>query len=326
MNFMASEYQGDAMMYRSKPVDVRVHGASNDAFAECESMPNKYFPRPMESAVNFSRGDIFATPDRSMKSMQQSKRNVTFKDAVEVQLLSPPSSNTSPLNNMMQAMAIDNSRAGSKTSPRNRNAASVRRCDSIESVDSSDATQESNDSMEPLDVLAHDNSTFPCTEDTPEHPLARPEFSSILELKRHRHKLETQQLNVNKVVSQKLKSEKTRSQLNDAAYRKLNRDDAMFSALPTTDVSSERVSLTEKVLGNRVTYKSAKPKASKSATPEQDIFDLFKPEFQKQSANFSVLSPDKLLAGAPQDEVRTRRRQAFHVYRHVRSWNSLDDK
>ena len=328
MNYMASEYQGDAMMYRSKANDVHIERASNNSFDDSESVPNRFCLHPFDSEnLNLCSGDIFVTPDKSNFGYKQIKRNVTFKEDVDVQLLSPTESlSLSPQSNVTKARNIKSTKPSiPEAQLKSIRAMPIRRCESVESVNSSDVTQESDGSIETVDVIAKDDLVLPPTSDFPEHPLARPEFSSILDLKRHRLTLETEELNVKKAVSEKLKSTKTRTKLNDVAYRKLNREDAMFSSLPATDVQEERIALTEKVLANRVSYKAVKRQPAKAASREQDIFDLFKPEFQKQTANTSVLSPDKIIAETPRNKTTDERRETFQVYKHIRSWEGLDN-
>ena len=329
---MASEYQSDAMQYRSKPAQITVSVASDDLYGEDDCIPNSFKPRPFTSTNSFSdtlSGDITVTPDKRLAEKQFGatvRRTVSFKDGADGNMQpqfreyrsDDPVCKTNP-RDQAGTRPKRTTKAG-KSLYRETKSRSTDRNNSLESIESTEMTQSSEDSLETIDVLASDLSpTRHLSRVLPEHPLARPEFSSILQLKQHQHVVEKSSIDVISAVTEKLSIDKNRTKLDEAALKRLNRGGTQFQKLQSTDVSEDQMSRTRQIKTARIP--SYVPKAQRVKNrPEPDILQCFKRELQKETASFSVDISAKLLQPSLQTADAS---QVFDVYQHIRSWEGL---
>ena len=309
-NFMASEYQGDAMQYRSQPYQVTVEGAGGNLFLDEDSVPKTHQPSPISaSAINYGfTGDIFVTPDKGNNNIVEkstglnARRTVTFNDNINVQLMSPENSvcivNSS-------ADTLNSSDSNSATGRLNRVQLQGDRNDISDSVESS---------VETIDIVANDKG-IPClgTLDHTESELARPEFSSMISLTKQRIRTENANVDVANAVRDKLNIPKTKTKVEERAYSHLNRDDQQFRQLQSTDVTEDAVLRTEQVLSSRV---QRAPKSDKTYKRDPDIMEFFKDGYQKETGSYNV----DVFTKQHNDLETSESVNAFDVYRSVRSW------
>ena len=328
INYMASEYQGDAMQYRSQPGKITVtDGTSDNLYLDEMCVPNQFEPYPtsLNNAYTYDfDGDITITPDKRVvrKSCGGAvSRTVSFKDVVDVHSPNhesiPRSSrfeeSKTTYNGTKPKTVMSKSSKALKTSKKSKHAKPVRKS-SLESIESTELTQSSEDSLETVDASAEEyGPTRYLARVLPEHPLARPEFSSILQLKQRQHVMQKSEIDVISAVTEKLSIDKNRTKFEETALKKLNRDGTQFQQLQSTEVSKEKI---RKSKPTRTP--SFVPKAERvKNTPEPDIMEFFKHEFQKETASFTVETSGKSMQPCLQTADPS---HVFDVYRHIRSW------
>ncbi|ESO95653.1 hypothetical protein LOTGIDRAFT_231887 [Lottia gigantea] len=160
-----------------------------------------------------------------------------------------------------------------------------------------------------------------------EHVLARPEYNTTLKISEELKDLKASKPKVAQTLKQKLKSsEETRTDINEKASVKVNRNGELFSGLVGVDPDINKLCLeVERGITGKVkpkvksTNKGSTASGKKSDPKAPDILEFYTDDRQREIPDLSLtnitIATESLSTADPMT--------AFDLYRHNRVWDTL---